>query len=428
MMRPLLALLAFLIASPAFADTTAITNAHIYTMGRPGEIASGTIVMRDGRIIGVGAHVRPPVGATVVDAQGRAVTPGLFIPGTNLGAIEIDLVNQTNDTATKNAGLSAAFDIQYGIDPQSIVIPVARMTGVTRALVTPGYADGEGRELLFAGQAAIITLGEGVNPIVRPRAAMMLELGEGGAARTGGARGSTIVALKADFDDVRWYARHRGSFNSGSTRELRLSKADLDALLPVVARRMKLIVSAHKAADILETLRLARQQHLDIVIAGAEEGWMVAAEIAKARVPVMLNPTNNLPASFEMRGATMENAARLHAAGVTIAFANGDGAQRLREVRYNAGNAVAHGLPYGAALAAMTINPARMFGEGNKVGSLEPGKLADVVIWSGDPLEPLSQADAVYIAGRAQPMTSRGQDLARRYKKLDGPYPPAYKE
>ena len=141
----------------------------------------------------------------------------------------------------------------------------------------------------------------------------------------------------------------------------------------------------------------------------------------------MLNPTNNLPATFEMRGATIENAGRLNAAGVTIAFANGDGAQRIREVRYDAGNAVAHGLPYRAALAALTINPARMFGE-SSVGSLEPGKQADVVIWSGDPLEPLTQAEAVFIAGEAQPMTSRAQDLARRYKTLNEPYPPAYKE
>ena len=422
----LAAVLAF--ASPAFADTTAITNARIHTMGRAGEIASGTVLMQNGKIAAVGAQVRVPAGATVVDAKGRAVTPGLFIAGTNLGAIEIDLVANTNDTATKNSALSAAFDIQFGIDPQSIAIPVARVAGVTRALVTPGYADGAERELLFAGQAAVITLADRPNIVVRPRAAMMLELGEGGAARAGGGRGSAIAALKADFEDVRWYMRHRGGFDRGAARDLRLSKPDLEALAPVAQRRMPLIVAAHKAADIREALKLAKQLGLKIVLSGAEEGWMVSADIAKAGVPVMLNPTSNLPATFEMRGATMENAARLNAAGVTIAFANGAGAQRIREVRYDAGNAVAHGLPFNAALAALTINPARMFGEGADVGSIEPGKQADVVIWSGDPLEPLTQADAVFIAGEAQPMTSRAQDLARRYKTLDDPYPPAYKQ
>jgi imidazolonepropionase-like amidohydrolase len=422
-----LAVAALAWAAQAAAETTAITNAHIYTMGKPGEIASGTILMRDGRISAVGA-IRPPPGATIIDAKGRVVTPGLYIAGTNLGANEVELIASTQDTATKNSALSAAFDIQYGIDGQSVAIPVARMTGVTRAVVTPGYTDGGERQLLFAGQAAIITLREGANPIVRPRAAMMLELGESGAARAGGGRGATIVALKADFDDVRWYARQRGNFDRGSSRDLRLSRADLEALQPVIRRQMPLIVSVNRATDILAALALAKREGLKIVLSGAAEGWMVAREIAKAGVPVLLNPTANLPADFEQRAATMENAARLHAAGVTIAFANADGAARIREVRYNAGNAVANGLPYGAALAALTVNPARIFGEGAKTGSIEPGKLADLVIWNGDPLEPRTHADAVYIAGEAQPLTSRGQDLARRYKSLEGPYPPAYKE
>ena len=421
----LAACLAF--AAPALADTTAITNAHVYTMSRGGEIASGTVLIQSGKIAAVGAHVRVPANATVVDAKGRAVTPGLFVAGTNLGALEIDLVANTNDTATKSKTLSAAFDIQFGIDPQSISLPVARVGGVTRALVMPGYSDGGERELLFAGQGAVITLRDGANVVVRPQAAMVLELGESGAGRAGGGRGSAIAGLKADFEDVRWYARHRGGFDRGASRDLRLSKPDLEALAPVAQRRMPLVVVAHRSSDIVEALKLGRELGLKIVLSGAEEGWMVARDIAKVGVPVMLSPTNNLPSTFEMRGATMENASRLNAAGVTIAFASGDG-KRIREVRYDAGNAVAHGLPFGAALAALTINPARMFGEGASVGSLEPGKQADVVIWSGDPLEPLSQAEQVFIAGEAQPMTSRAQDLARRYKTLDAPYPPAYKE
>ncbi len=421
----LAATLAFV--SQALADTTAITNAHIYTMGRGSEIAAGTVVIRNGRIAAVGANVRVPSGATVVDAQGRVVTPGLFIAGTNLGAIEIDLVAPTDDTSTKNHSLSAAFDISYGIDPDSIAIPIARITGVTRALTTPGYADGDSRQFLFAGQAAVISLAAHAPTVVRPRAAMVLELGENGATRAGGARGSMITQLKADLDDVRWYARHRRGFDTGSARDLRLSKADLDALIPVVQGRMPLIVTVRRASDILEVLKLAKEQRLRVILAGAEEGWTVADDIARAHVAVLLHPTADLPASFEARAATLENAARLDAAGVTIAFANPDGGHRIREVRYNAGNAVAHGLPYRAALAALTINTARIFGEASKTGSLEPGKQADLVIWSGDPLEPLTQAEEVFIGGVSQPMDSRALDLARRYKTLGEPYPPAYK-
>ena len=424
----ILAILSLVVALTVHADTIAVTNARIYTMGKAGEIGSGTIIIQNGRITAVGANKRIPGNARVIDASGRPVTPGIFVAGTNLAAVEVDLEDTANDGATNAMALSAAFDVYYGIDPASTAIPIARLGGVTHALVTPGYADAEGRELLFAGQAAIVRLADGRDLVIRPRAAMVLELGEGGAARSGGARGASIPALEGDLADVRWYMHNPGSYNVGSSRELRLSLADLRALVPVVRRRMPLIVSVHRAADIRAVLRLARAQGLRIVLSGAEEAWIVADEIAKARIPVILNATANLPASFESLGATLENAARLHRAGVTIAFSNGDDGHRIREVRYDAGNAVAHGLPYAAALAAITINPARIFGMGGTTGSIERGKQADLVVWSGDPLEPMTQAQTVIIAGREQPLDTRARDLARRYKDLGGPLPPAYKQ
>lgn len=420
----LLAFVALICTSAANADTVAITNARIHTMGKAGDV-TGTVLIHNGWIAAVGPRVHAPANAVVIDAKGGDVTPGFFAVGTNLGAVEVDLVQEANANATGSSSLSAAFNIAYGIDANSIVIPVARLGGITRAIVTPAYGDGDGRELLFAGQAAVITLENGANPVTRARIAQVLELGEGGAARSGG--GSAITALRADLDDVRWYARHRGAYNGGGTRELRFSKADLDALVPVIAGRTPLIVSVHRAADIREVLKLAREYRLRIILAGAEEGWMVASDIARARVPVLLNPTANLPSSFEARGSTMENAARLHAAGVTIAFANTDGGHRAREMRYNAGNAVAHGLPHKAALAALTINPARIFGE-TKVGAIERGKQADIVVWTGDPLEPTSQPIAILIKGVQQPMDSRAEELARRYRNLGTPLPPAYKD
>ena len=427
-MRTLLfALLSSFVALGAHADTIAVTNARIFTMGKAGEIASGTVVIHNGRIVAVGANVAIPKNARVIDAKGRPVTPGIFVAGTNLGAVEVDLETTANDGATSSPTLSAAFDVHYGIDPASTAIPIARLGGVTHALVTPGYADAEGRDLLFAGQAALVRLADGEDPVVRPRAAMMLELGEGAAARAGGARGASIPALEADLADVRWYMRSPGRYNAGASRELRLSMPDLKALVPVVTKRMPLIVGVHRAADIRAVLKLAREQGLRIVLSGAEEGWMVAADIAKARVPVILSATANLPASFESLGATMENAARLHREGVTIAFSNGDDGHRIREVRYDAGNAVAHGLPYKAALEAITINPARIFGM-RDTGAIERGKSGDLVVWNGDPLEPMTQAQAVIIGGVEQPMDSRALDLARRYKDLSGPLPPAYKQ
>jgi imidazolonepropionase-like amidohydrolase len=418
-------LAATLLASTASAGSIAITNAHIFTGAKKGEIASGTIVITNGKITAVGANVAVPNGANIIDAKGGVVTPGLYATGTDLGAMEIDQVSSTNDNATSSKTLSAAFDISYGVDPASMTIPVARKGGITRALVTPGA--GSGRELLFSGQGAIISLADGqASLVVKPRAAMILELGESGAGRAGGGRGAAITALKADLEDVRWFASHRGSYNSGSSRDLRLSKPDLEALVPVVQGRMKLVISVHRASDILEVLKLAREFRLNIAIAGAEEAWMVAGDIAKARVPVLLNATTNLPGSFESRGATIDNAARLDAAGVTIAFLNGDGGHRAHESRYNAGNAVAHGLAYTTAIAALTSAPAAIFGDSAQVGTIERGKQADIVIWSGDPLEPLTVANTVLINGEQQPLTSRQDELMNRYKNLSAPLPPAY--
>lgn len=428
MLRTFLTVTALSLATlVAEADTLAITNARILTGGAKGDIGTGTILVVNGRIAAVGANVNVPQGAKVIDAAGKTVTPGLYAVGTNLGVVEVDQVEETNDNASNSHSISAAFDISHGIDPQSMVIPVARNGGITRALVMPVSGDGDGRELLFAGQAAIATLADSAEPVVKPRAAMVLALGEAGTHAVGGSRGAAIVALKADIEDVKWFSRNRGNYNSGSTRDLRLSRPDLEALVPVVQGRMKLVIVVHKSADIREVISLARQYRLDVVIAGGEEAWEVADELARARIPVLLNPTTNLPGSFETRDATMENAARLARAGVLIAFANGDGGHRAPEARYNAGNAVAHGLPHADAIAALTSNPARIFGEARKIGTIERGKQADLVVWSGDPLEPLSEATAVYINGRAQPMASRQDELARRYLKLEEPLPPAYR-
>ena len=190
---------------------------------------------------------------------------------------------------------------------------------------------------------------------------------------------------------------------------------------------MPLIVTVHRASDIQQVLRLAREEGIKLILDGDEEGWLVAGEIAAAGVPVLLNPISNLPADFEMRAARMENAAALNAAGVVIAIKGNEGStHRASEARYNAGNAVSHGLPYGAAIAALTVNPAKIFGMAGQFGQIAPGAAADVVVWSGDPLEPLSQPSAVFIDGVEQPLTSRALLLRDRYRQQT-PMPPAYR-
>ena len=408
---PKLAALALTLAAapcPAAAQTFAITNAHVVTPGPVGDVSNGTIVVRDGRIVAAGAGIAVPAGVRTIDAGGAIVTPGLIAVNTALGLVEVSSVRGTADNSTHNSGISASFDVQYGLNPASTLIPVARLGGITHAVVMPGYDDSDKeRELPFAGQAAMISLGDGANILYRAGIGMLLEVGEDGADRAGGSRAAEFVQLRQIFDLARKPPRDEYPFD--------LSQADVDAIKPVLAGRMPLVVIVHRAADIRQVLKLGREYGVKIILSGAEEGWEVADEIAAARVPVLLNPTSNIPSNFDMLGASLRNAMLLQKAGVEIAISGNDAGHRVRDMRYNAGLAVSRGLPYAAAIEALTLAPARIFGVDGQIGSIAPGKAADLVVWDGDPLEPLTQPTAIFVAGREQPMTSRAIELSKRY-------------
>jgi imidazolonepropionase-like amidohydrolase len=437
---------AALTAAPAVqAETVAITHARVLTAAAAGEIADGTVVIRDGKIVSVSASAAIPAGARVIDAAGGVVAPGFFATNSALGSVEVN--SEGSDLRVDNPAIGASFDIQYTLNPESILLPVARLGGLTSAVVVPkpgrgrggndddqtdardytaGGGDSSRSHALFAGQAAVIHLSKGEDILTRARVGMVVPFGQAGAGIAGGARGAEIIALKAALQDVRDYIKNRAAYDRAGYRDLNLSKGDLEALIPVVQGRMPVIADVHRASDIRAVLRFAKDEGIKVILDGAEEGWMVAGEIAKAGVPVLLNPLNDRPESYEMLASTMDNAARLQAAGVTVALESEGGDFRARETRYDAGNAVAHGMPYAAALAAITINPARIFGVAERTGSLEPGKDADLVIWTADPFEPLSQPTAIFIHGAQQPMTSRQLELRDRYKDLGRPLPPGY--
>ena len=445
----LLASAACALALPAAAETVAIVNARIEPVSSA-TIPNGTLVIRDGKIAAVGAGVAVPAGARVVDAKGGVVTPGLIAPSSNLGASEIGGVRETRDDGTGNA-LSAAFDIAYGVNPASPMIGLARDGGITSSAVTPvlsgtgggahEHADdgvveemtagksGDGDPPLFGGQAAFIRLKAGASDIVEAsKLAVTVSLGESGARAAGGSRGADLVLIRSALEDARAFAARRAAFEQGATRDFGLSRLDLQALVPVVQGKTPLLIRVSRAADIRQALKLAAEERIKIVLEGVEEGWMVASEIAKAGVPVIVDPQADLPDSFEALGARLDNAARLNAAGVAVAINGARDFNNLRQERLNAGLAVANGLPYGAALASVTLVPARIWGQDGKVGSLEVGKLADVVVWNGDPLETTSWPLNVFVGGVEQPKDSRQDQLKARYVASDqSGYPPAYR-
>jgi imidazolonepropionase-like amidohydrolase len=423
-MRPtILSILAGLtLAASLSAQTVVITNAEIHTMGPQGTIKNGSLVIADGRIRAVGASVPVPASARRIDAGGRIVTPGLLDSYSQIGLVEVGAVQGSNDTADQDDRVTAAFNAADAINPRSTLIPVNRIEGLTRVVATPSNG-----KSLIAGTSALIDLGGPGDYLIRSPTAMHAVLGESGSRLAGGSRQSAILRLREALQDARDYAANRKAFEQGDRRPYALSRLDLEALGPVVKGELPLVVEVQRASDIEATLRLAREFHLKLILSGAIEGWMVAREIAEAKVPVLVNPLANLPEEFEALGATLENPARLHKAGVTIAIMTGD-AHNSRNVRQSAGNAVAYGLPWDAALAAMTSVPARIWGIADHYGTLEEGKDADVVIWDGDPLEVTSFPTAVFIRGREMPMTSRQLELRDRYKDLQGPLPPVYKK
>jgi imidazolonepropionase-like amidohydrolase len=413
------------VALPALAETVAITGGKVVTLGPAGTIDNGTVVIQDGRISAVGRDVAVPAGARRIDATGKVVTPGLMDAMSRLGLIEVGAVEDTVDTRTEYDRITAAYEVADALNPRSITMATNRIMGITRAVVAP-----QAGTSVIAGQGAVITLGGPGVPggyLVRSPVAMYAVLGSGGERFAGGSRAAALLRLREALADARDYAPNRSSYEQGERREYSLSRLDLEALQPVVRGEMPLVVSVNRASDVQVVLRMAREEKLKIMLAGCGECWEVADEIAAARVPALITPLNNLPATFDVLGATLENAARLHKAGVPLAFIS-TGSSEAYSIRQNAGNAVAYGLPWEVALAAMTTVPARLFGIADRYGTLEPGKDADVVVWTGDPLEVTTYPTAVFIRGAEMPIRSRQLDLRDRYRDVGGATPPGFRK
>ena len=429
-MRPALTLLALptaalLAASAAAAQTIAITGGTVYPVSGP-RIENGTVVIRDGRITAVGRDVPIPAGAQRVDATGKWVTPGLVNAATQLGVVEIGAVAETRDViASGEDGVSAAFTVWDGFNPASVHLAPARNGGVTTVGIIPAGG-------LIAGQSAMVDLVPDVptsQMVRRTPAAMVATMAPPGAGGGAGpaTRGELQVRLRELLTDTRAYMRNKAAYERAETRDLAASRADLEAMIPVVEGRLPLLIDADRASDIDAALRLARELDLRIVIGGGAEAWTMASQLAAARVPVLTGAMNNIPTSFATLGSRQENVGLLQRAGVQVAIIGNAGGGdeetfNARNVRYEAGNAVAYGAEWEAALRAITLTPAEIFGVADRVGSLTVGKDGNVVIWSGDPFEFQSDAEQVFIRGRSVKMPSRQDMLMERYKQL----PPRY--
>jgi imidazolonepropionase-like amidohydrolase len=393
--------------------TIAITNARVLPVSGPA-IERATVLIRGGKITAVGAGVAVPAWARVIDGAGKVVTPGWLDSATQIGIVEISLSAEgTADQASTDDGVGAAFTVIDAFNPNSTVIPVTRVAGITRALVTPAATG-----FVLVGQGAVMDLSGAHVPhsVTRSPAAMVALLGEAGAGVAGGSRSTAIVRLREALEDARDFSVNRTAYNTASRRPYARGRLDLAALQPVLRGEVPLAVYANRASDLLAAMRLGEEFKLRLVLMGAAEGWMVADEIARRKVPVVVKPLTNLP-NFDALGATLENAARLVKAGVIVALASFE-THRSRDLRQEAGNAIANGLDRDAALRGVTLVPAQIWGVAAQVGSLEIGKDADVVVWSGDPFELSTSAEHVFIKGVEVPQDTRQRQLLERYKDL----------
>ena len=386
----------------------AIIGGQVHTM-TAAPLDGATVLIANGRIEAVDMDLPVPDGYVRIDAGGKIVTPGLIDSYSHLGLVEIELEAATSDAALLEYRSGPGFDVSYALNPASTLIPVNRMDGVTRAISAPL----PGVDPL-AGLGASVRLGlDGF--LAAPRSALFGHIGAVAAELTGGSRAAALQRIRRAFAEaVRFNpARYRAGLADYSRHDMAALKAFLRSGKP-------LALSVDRAVDILRALELAETYRLPLVVLGGAEAWQVRDALAEADAAVVVRTQDNLPVNFESLGARLDNAALLYEAGAPVAFTSPE-THNLRNLRQMAGIAVAHGLPWQAALAGMTSVPAQIWGmEG--AGVLTPGAQADLVIWTGDPLEVTTWAEQVIIAGRPMPMRSRQTQLFERYQDLSRPY------
>jgi imidazolonepropionase-like amidohydrolase len=410
MIRLLTALAAFLLAGPTLAETVLIRNATVHTMADTGTLEGADILVRDGTIEAIGRALAAPAQARIIDAQERPVTPGFFGGLTHLGLEEIGLEPTAEDAALKLGTMRPEFDVALAFNPDSVAIGVSRVEGVTFAVIVPTAEAGSSKApggTIIAGQGSVVALNGGAATDSR---ALFLDFGADANELSGGSRAAQYMLLKQAFLE----ARTPKAVLPDDQRLL--TPAGRQTLLDFIGGAGPFVFDVDRAADIRQVLAFARREKLRIAISGGAEAWRVASELAAARVPVILDGLEDLPLGLDSIGATLENAARLERAGVDVAFTmDSPEPHNVRKLRQTAGVAVAHGLPWDAALAGLTRVPAEIFGVADRFGTIERGHRANLVVWSGDPLEVTSFATHVFVDGVQQADRSRQTELRDRY-------------
>ena len=400
--------LLWLLCAPSWAEL-AIVGARVYTVAAPEPLEGATVLIANGRIEQVGVELPVPFEYRRIDAAGKIVTPAFIESYSHLGLIEIEAETTTNDAMLLEHPLGPAFDVSLALNPASTLIAVNRMDGVSRAITAPR----PGVDPL-AGLAASVRLGTG-GFLLEPKTALFGHIGAASAELAGGSRAAVTQRLRRALDEAARFSPSRYRPGPGD-----YSRHDMAALKAFLRSGRPLVLGVDRAAEIRQAISLADAHGLRLIVLGGAEAWRVRDALAAAGAAVIVRTHDNLPRSFETLGARLDNAALLHEAGVDVVFTAAE-THNARNLRQLAGNAVAYGLPWSAALDGLTRRAAQVWGMDN-VGTLTPGAIADLVVWTGDPLELTTWAEQVIIDGQLMPMRSRQTQLFERYRDLSKPY------
>ena len=395
-------------APAAFADSVLVTNAKLMSMGPSGTQDGVSVLIEDGVISGIGTDISATAD-TVIDAGGAVVTPALFAGATGTGLVEVNAVRESADGSmkeTKDNTVQVEFDVRDAYSPLSSLVGVTRVEGFGYSLLSAS-----GGQYSVAGRGSLVDFDGGFESF-DGRDVLFIDVGGYAADKVGGSRAAHWMMLEGMMADLK---------RRNAEREY-LSHSGKDHLKNLIKNGV-FVFGANRAADIRKVISFSEEYGLNSVIAGGREAWLLAEELASAGIAVMVNGLDNLPSNFDALGSRLDNAALLHGAGVQVLFTSGE-THNARKVRQGAGTAVAHGMPYDAALEAMTTAPSRIFGGRSR--SLEVGNRADLVIWSGDPLEVTSYATTVMLDGEVTSMETRQSKLLERYLPEDAGLGRAY--
>ncbi|NMM39511.1 amidohydrolase family protein [Pseudoalteromonas arctica] len=395
-----------LLASTAVAaQSIAIINATVHTSTEQGVLQGASIIMDEGKITAI--NPEKVAADTIIDAKGQIVTAGFIGTMNQLGLVEVGAVAGSRDGGDDKAGID--FDPSLAFNAHSSLIPYARKGGITRDVITP-----HGGESIFAGLASVVDLSGEFDSVKQTQVALVVHLGEK-------SKGSRAMSLQNLIDKL---AAHQLKTSKKAKKDDAVPSTEDKVLSKVLAGEMPLLVTASRAADIIELIKVKQQFSLNLVIAGAQDAVVVKEQLAQANVPVIVSSMESLPGSFDSLHASLDNAGKLEKAGVKVLLSlAGDASHNVYQLRFDAGNAVSYGMTQAGALKAITANVADVFGI--NAGSVAVGKAADLVMWNDDPFDFTSHVTKMFINGEEVSTEARQDKLRKRYT-TDSDMPRAY--